>query len=730
MRPGPFPPQLAIVVLALVIAAVAEVASFAGIALSYVVAWVVVNAALALGIALPALDRRRMVVTVALVVIAPTVAVASRMRALAEHEGLIGIEASVGDRLRLERSPAIHPDLVRSDHPQRYFVRAGGASRVRITIAPGARAIDAVSLGHGVFRVDYDPRTHGAPSATGDVQARIEVDGAVHERAMEVIAPLAHPRWLRANADRTRACTTSEETDELVVIDARGLVLRRVLDDAPSDCAWLGARVVVVFRHASALALVDPSSDVVERVEIGLWGHRVAVSDDTSRIAVAHEDGRVSMIDAASHEVTRAEVRGLADWVVIVEDAVIVARRAPAALFRIVNGRVVRTRTLAAPAVTMTRGVDGSIVLATTDWTEEFTPPAHLGNHYVQDQIAELDARTFETRRMLPTAHRSPRQDAAGGLDRGVSPIGIDVAPDGRWTIAFAGSDEIATLDPARGLAPHTIDVASLGVGAPISAVVLEGATIAASSAAGGRVVLLDARSGRPRETIALAPDDATLLRDGPDALRRRFGERAFYEGTRAGISCQSCHLHGASDGLAHNIGGQVLAPTLDVRGVRGTAPYLRDGSYPRIGDLHEVADTLYRGFRETAGDRAATLEAWIASLPPPLPLAPGDLEAQRHGLDVFVRAGCPDCHAMPAASGLGRHPIASVFPDAEAPADLSLDAPSLRGTGRRSRWLFDGRAHTLGAIFIRENGADRHGHTRGRSSVEIADLVRFLESM
>ncbi|UJR84047.1 Hypothetical protein I5071_61180 [Sandaracinus amylolyticus] len=730
MRPRPVPPQLAIVVLALVIAAVAEVASFAGLALSYVVAWGVVNAALALGIALPALDSKRLVVTVALIVIAPAIAIGSRMRALAEHEGLLGVEAHLADRLRLEQSPAIHPDLVRGDHPQRYFVRAEDAAAVRVTLAPGVRPIDAVSLGHGVFRVDYDPRAEGAPSTTGDVQARIEVDGDVHERAMEVIAPLAHPRWLRASADRTKACTTSEETDELVVIGAHGLVARRVIDDAPSDCAWIGERVVVVFRHAPTLAIVDPSSDAIERVEIGPWGHRVAVSDDSARIAIAHEDGRVSIVDVASRAVTRAEVRGLADWIVFDEDAVIVARRAPAALFRIVNGRVARTRTLAAPAVTMTRGVDPTIVLATTDWTEEFTPPAHLGNHYVQDQIAELDARTFETRRVLPTAHRSPRQDAAGGLDRGISPIGVDVTPDGRWIVAFAGSDEIAILDPTRGLAPRTIDVTSLGLGAPISAVVLEGGTIAASSAAGGRIVLLDPRTGRARDTIALAPDDATLLRDDPDALRRRFGERAFYEGTRAGISCQSCHLHGASDGLAHNIGGQVLAPTLDVHGVRGTAPYLRDGSYPRIGDLHEVADTLYRGFREPAGDRAATLEAWIASLPPPLPLARGDLEAERHGLDVFVRSGCPDCHALPAASGLGRHPIASVFPDADAPADLSLDTPSLRATGRRKRWLFDGRARTLGAIFIRENGADRHGHTRGRSSVEIADLVRFLESM
>jgi hypothetical protein len=42
--------------------------------------------------------------------------------------------------------------------------------------------------------------------------------------------------------------------------------------------------------------------------------------------------------------------------------------------------------------------------------------------------------------------------------------------------------------------------------------------------------------------------------------------------------------------------------PTLDVRGIAGTAPYLRDGSYPRISDLHGVAQVLGRGFTLGAG--------------------------------------------------------------------------------------------------------------------------------
>jgi len=209
-----------------------------------------------------------------------------------------------------------------------------------------------------------------------------------------------------------------------------------------------------------------------------------------------------------------------------------------------------------------------------------------------------------------------------------------------------------------------------------------------------------------------------------------RYGERAFYEGTRAGISCQSCHPHGGSDDMAHNIGGRTLAPTLALFGIAGTSPYLRDGSYPRIGDLLEVAEHRYRGYREPAGDRRATLDAYVSALPLPRSLAPRDLPRERRGLDVFAKAGCPTCHAPPAMTNLGRHVVRSVFPRARVAPGASVDTPSLRAVSRRTRWLQDGRASSLRAIFTEHNPDDRHGHTRGLTPGELDDLVVFLESL
>src|SRR5690606_3329275 len=137
----------------------------------------------------------------------------------------------------------------------------------------------------------------------------------------------------------------------------------------------------------------------------------------------------------------------------------------------------------------------------------------------------------------------------------------------------------------------------------PFSAVVLEGGRLAIGSPAYGAIGVFS-RAGRREHLVRLAPDDRTLLREDERALQRRIGGRSFYESTRSGVSCQSCHLHGGSDGTAHNIGGRTLVATLDARGQMGTPPFLRDGGYPTLGSLDELSRTVYRGFLRHQGGR------------------------------------------------------------------------------------------------------------------------------
>lgn len=743
MTPRPIAPQLAVLVLGTVLAAMHGADSFALLLLAYGLAWLVLDIAVARRLTLPVVSRTALWLGAALVVATPLFVLAARVGSLLETESLVGLDENVTDRLRLERAIAIHPALVASDRPQTFFVHAEAARRVRVTLAPGVRPVDAQALGHGLFRVDYDPRAHGAPRASGAADAVIDVDGSTAARTMHTVVPPAHPRWLRASPDGARACTTSEETDETLVVDPRGALTRIPCADGPSDCAWTDAvTVAIAHRYTPRVTLASLDGDILAQIELDAGQRRVIASADGALLAVALETmhGDVAIIDVPRRrELARVSVGGVADWLGFGTDegTIIVARSAPAALLRLAfDGhtlRVVQERALLAPATALASIAHGArVVIAATDWRADAAP--HLGNHYVQDQLLTFDVATLELVSQLRTARRSPRQDAAGDVDRGVSPLGITETASGAWLVAFAGSDELSRIDP-RGGEPQSFDVARLGLSAPHSVVALADARVPngallATSPSSGLVLLLDPVTGAVRETIALAPDDATLLRDAPEALRARFGERAFYEGTRAGVSCQSCHPQGGSDGMAHNIGERVLAPTLGVEGIAGTSPYLRDGSYPRIADLLEVANVRFRGYREPGGDRGATLDAWVSSLPLPRSLAPRELARERRGFEIFVQAGCPSCHAPPAMTNLGRHPTRTVFPRARSAPGASLDTPSLRAVSRRGRWLQDGRATSLRAIFSEHNRDDRHGHTRGLSRASLDDLVFFVESL
>jgi cytochrome c peroxidase len=169
------------------------------------------------------------------------------------------------------------------------------------------------------------------------------------------------------------------------------------------------------------------------------------------------------------------------------------------------------------------------------------------------------------------------------------------------------------------------------------------------------------------------------------------------------------------------------------VRGVAGTAPYLRDGSYPRVRDLDDLSNTLYRGFLRSAPGRARTLEAYVEGLVRlPNPVAAHDLERERAGARAFVRARCTTCHTFPAFTNLGQYPLATLFPDrvGERDAEAPLDTPSLLSVRQAAPYLSDGRAPTLRAVVEQWNPTNHHGDTASLSARERDDLIYFLESL
>jgi len=667
---------------------------------------------------------------------------AQRAPELIAHEALGGIVDRTRSKLALEAMPSLAPSLISLDRPQTFFIHARPNADVEAQFAPGVRTLKAEALGHGVYRVEYDPRRDGTPS-TGlrGARAILRVDGENHPRDITFVKPLAHPRFLCVSPDRTLAATVSEETDELIWLSSDGLVRRQPTADGPTDCAFTAAREVVVsHRYTDELWQLTPESDAPQRrLKLARGQHRLATSQDRTRLAVARQGAtpEVLLVDTSRFEaLARVPLDVAPDWLGFGAgaDTLIVSTRQRPSLrkLRESHGHLEQVAQLALsrPVVSMHRSADPrELLLTVTDYQAD--GKARAGNHFVQDQLLTLDIETFSVTASLVTARRSARQEKPGDVDRGLSPMGMDATQDGSRWLTFAGSSELWRWSAGRA-EPEVVDLETWGLIAPHGVAVLKDGSVIVSSPARGLLGIFEPQLQRPR-LVALAASDETLERQDPDALARRLGEWGFYEGTRSGISCQSCHLHADSDEALHNLGGRRLLPTLSVRGLFGTAPFLRDGSYMHIGDLDHVTTTLYRGYRRKTQGRAYTLDAFVNALVRPESRAltePRDIAKEKRGVTAFYKAGCPLCHAAPLFSGLGQHPARSLFTELTGDADESLDAPSLLSTASRPPYLHDGRAESLDAVLVRHNRDNRHGNTRALSESERAALVHFLESL
>lgn len=680
----------------------------------------------------------------AVVLAAPGVAFAYRSRAaIAQNEGLLGAVARFEDRSRLQALPAIAPPMLSIDRPQTFFVATSGARHLNVHIA-GVRALRGEALGDGLFRVEYNPRRDGVPKTREErLSIELECDGRSSTRDIGLARPLPHPRWFCVAPDREHAVALSEETDELFVLTSQGIALRAPVQDGPVDCAFSDANhVVISHRHGRTLALFDIASGQIARslllpARLG----RLAASPSGRLIAVSLASRKPEIAIVRVPELTlvsRVELDIAADWLAFGSDdgTLFAATRADASVQRFVShdGKFEANGSLhlGRPAVTLARSRTGAqLWAATTDL--HAAGHAQLGNHFVQDQLLTLDTAAFTVTAQHFTAQRSERQSKPGDVDRGGSPIGLHEARDGALWIAFAGTDEVWRL-AADASAPKQWDVGDAGLHTPHGVAELADGTLLVSSPVSGAFGLISP-GAREARAISVSAHDAWLLEHDRTNLARRIGERGFYETTRSGIACQSCHIHADSDDAAYNLGDHRLLPTLSVRGLANTAPYLRDATYPRLSDLDEVAQTLYRGYLRNQAARGATIEAFVSALPRRESLVTPeerDAAAERRGYAAFRKARCATCHAPPAFTNLAQLPLRFLFPEqaAKLETDEVVDTPSLLSVVASAPYLNDGRAPTLHAVLVTENSRNLHGDVKGLDARERRDLTTFLESL
>lgn len=664
---------------------------------------------------------------------------------------IAAIRENLADRWALERTPSIFPALLVAYEPQRFTIYAPGAKQVSVRWTPDSPELTAIDLGHGVHLLDFDPRSDESLSKlSGDsISCTLTTDGVNHQRMLNFVHPQPHPRRLRSIPTAGIAAAVSEETDEVILVRRDGSAERIAVGDGPTDCAFYdeGHKLVVAHRNTPELWLLEVASkEVLSRLTSRLFQTRLAVSADRSRLAVAIDDMRPGLrifslpepaevafipldfapdqleFGATSQQLIVTDRRGRAIHRFVEQDQRWTSDRPPL--------RFPRPITTLGQSATL-----GHLALATT--ASYLTAGQPQANHFLENTIHTLDVDRWEIVATQLTDRRGLAQDSPGSTEHGISPLAFAVI-DGRLHAAFAGSNEVAEVS-SSGISTGYLALDDFPLFAPQGLADLGDGVFCVSSPVEGNLGLFN-REGLLQKLIALADSENDLQMSAPATLARRRGERTFFEGTRAGIACQSCHLESATDFSLHDIGQGKPVDVLSVRGVIGTSPYLRDASHWRLRELHDVAVTGYRDHQRSVNwDRAAALDAYLNSLPP----APHsrlrekyDVARMQRGVSAFFAADCAVCHTPPAFTNLGQQPAASLFPDHYSPGgpaaglDAFLDTPTLRGIVLTAPYLHDGRARTLEAVLGEHNRGQRHGNTRRLSSPELDDLLYFLERL
>ena len=671
---------------------------------------------------------------------------------------------SVADRLTLEKLPAISPPLLVSYEPQRFTIYAPGSQEVKVRWTPKSPTLAATDLGHGLFWLDFDPRTDPALAtlSADKIDCEIIADRTSHSRELNFVRAWPHPRQVRSSPAVGLAATVSEETDELVLIRRDGSCQRVPVGDGPTDCALIdnGKRIVVAHRFTPELWIVNGATgDVETRTPNVSHQTRLAVSRDNQWLAVAQQGAAQGIRFYQLPELKESKLLPL-DWSPDLlefagsaeSERLVVTDRRGRTLRRIVRdgdwwsvleeNEIKFARPITATA--RTPNAD-QVALATTasQWRRDSYFSDHTAdrieaNHFIENTVHLFDAVNWHVVATQVTDRRGLHQDSPGDTEHGISPLAMATINGNRLMAAFTGSNEVAieesenatgtwfSLDPFPLFAPQGLG--DLGNG-----------FWCVTSPSDGTIGIFD-HANQLQSLQTLTPNENELQRLDPAALLRRHGERTFFEGTRAGIACQSCHLDAATDFCQHNIGQRRPVDVLSVRGISGTSPYLRDASHWRLQDLHELAVVGYRDFpRNVPWDRAKALAAYLNSLPPqPHPLASEKFELTRlkNGVSAFFQAGCATCHTPPAFTNLGQHSAVSLFPDYYGPkadgagTDDFLDTPSLRGVALTPPYLHHGRAATLREVLVERNSIQRHGNTKSLSPEQLADLVFLLERL
>jgi hypothetical protein len=644
---------------------------------------------------------------------------------------------SWADKAALQKKAAIFPGRIWVDRPQRVYLSLPQRTPPVIHWKGQDQRLEVQSLGEGLYFIDIDPSTQALPK---DLVLQV----GDHEFPLAKMEGRISPGLLSSDLRQGLAATISEETDQCILASRSGRVWMFPVGDGPSSCEVLpGGRIAVGSRFQRSLTLhTVEGGEVLKRVTLPGMVEQTCLAPDDSVLAVLWDAGESSGLDILDSVTLDRKVRislpAPGEFLCFGRDAaeIVVASRRARCLYRLARTDQWKSASpplaLSRPATSLCRDSKGEVVYLTST-SSRLQGGDQLGNHFVYESLLTLDLKSWSLIGSQALEGRQDSQENPGDIESGCGASGLNLGSQGELLMAFSGTHEVGAV---KGQSFLRADLSPSHLYCPTSIVDLGNNIHLVSYPAQGALAFLGntlkGTNWIVKGTVWLGTSDSELETQDQGEWLRRQGEIGFYESTRAGLSCQSCHPGGDSDYARHDINAGQLWGTLSCLGSAGTGPYLRNGDYPSLEDLHATSSIIYRGYSRTAPvERPRALRAYLESLPLPLnprQLKDEGLEAQQRGLRAFVKADCQNCHAFPAFTNLAKISSKALFPSRDN--HELLDVPSLRGVWRSAPFLHDNRASNLQAVLEEHNRDGQHGDTQALSEEEKTDLIEFLESL
>lgn len=658
------------------------------------------------------------------------------------------------------------PAEVSSELTVPHTYQAPGHYTVVVTASDDAARTSATLIFAAHFPLTATPPSHSATiifdaarkrvwNVNPDANSVSEIDAEAMQRVREI--PVGkQPQSLALAPDGT-VWVANQQSDEVVVLngDSAEVVAKIPLAYAsqPHSIAFgPNGRAYVTLFATGKLVELDPTSRTVSR--------ELLLGPTPAGIAVA-ADGRIFVTRFIS-PVDHGEV-----WVVAPESLTL-AKTIPLAFDQTPDSQS-GGRGVVNFVSSMVISPDGTQGWVTGKKDNVARGPQRDGQAMTFDSFVRTAVCTIDLRTEQELLER--RQD----IDNRSTSVAVEFSPVGNYAYVLVQPDNwIGITDAYTGA--NLSGIKDVGK-APDGLVLLPNGKLFVSSYLTREVIAYDLSSSIASIDHSAPAPLATIRTIDTEPLPANvlLGKQVFFNAadTRMGHAgywaCASCHLGGLSDGRVWDFTdrGEGLRNTKTLLGVAGTnegrvhwsgnmdeiQDFERDirDSFGGLGFMadadfgaHKDAAGVYDPFGAPAAGVSADLDALSAYFATfdQVPRSPfrnpdGSFSKEaRLGREVFVKAGCGECHAPPKYTDStmtgGLHDVGTLLPTSgfRLGGQLTgIDTPTLKGLWQSAPYLHDGRAATLLEIFTTYT-KDQMGIVSNLSEVELGQMVRFLQEL